>query len=55
MKRRSDFRIWVQKIWYENCDEHEFFRERPYTMQEYFQKFKYYLKREFRYQNRIDK
>jgi alpha-beta hydrolase superfamily lysophospholipase len=37
-------------MWEENCIEHELFNERPYAMQEYFSKYKYWLKREFKFQ-----
>lgn len=46
----TDFRNWLRKIWLENCDEHREFGELPFTMQEYFQKYKYWLKREYKHQ-----
>ena len=48
----NDFRIWLQNLWYENCDEHRQCNELPYSMNEYFQKYKYWLKREYKYQQR---
>lgn len=50
--KRSDFRLWVDRIWQENSDEHFFWGEKAYTKQEYFKQFKYWLKREYRYQTR---
>ena len=50
----NDFRNWLQNLWYENCDEHRQCKELPYTMQEYFQQYKYWLKREYKYQKRKD-
>lgn len=50
----NDFRNWLQNLWYENCDEHRQCKELPYTMQEYFQKYKFWLKREFKFQRRKD-
>lgn len=50
MKPESEFRLWVQKIWQENCDEHEAFREPKFSLRDYFARYKYWLKREFRYQ-----
>lgn len=49
-KEPSNFRLWVQNLWYENCDEHYAHKEPSYSIQEYFQKFKYWLKREYRHQ-----
>lgn len=48
----NKFRTWLRDIWYENCDEHQAHGELPYTMSEYFQKYKYWLKREFKFQQR---
>ena len=45
-----NFRDWLRKIWVENCLEHDHYGELPYTMEEYFQKYKWWLKREFKYQ-----
>lgn len=52
MKKLSDFRLWVQNIWYENCQEHFAWREPGFTLQEYFQQYKWWLRREYRYQTR---
>lgn len=48
----NEFRIWLQNLWYDNCEEHRECNELPYTMQEYFHKYKFWLKREFLYQKR---
>ena len=45
------FRAWLRHLWQENCIERDEFNELPLTQQEYFNTFKYWLKREFRYQN----
>jgi hypothetical protein len=50
----SRFRLWVQRIWYENCEEHRQVNEPLYTHEEYWAKYKYWLKREYRYQQRND-
>jgi hypothetical protein len=51
----SKFRLWVQKIWYENSEEHLTFNENPYTIKEYWERYKYWLKREFKHQqSKID-
>jgi len=52
MKPVSNFRIWVTNIYYDNCSENLSHSESVYTLSEYFQRFKYWLKREYRYQQR---
>ena len=49
----SNFRAWVYQIWQDNCREHEEFNELPYTQQEYWNRYKYWLKREFRYKKSL--
>ena len=49
---RKTFRQWVDEIWRDNCEEHLVYNEAAYTQQEYFQKYKYWLKREYKY--RVD-
>ena len=53
----SEFRRWCHNLWLDNCAELESYRLLPYTMQEYFQKHKYWLKREFQHRkkSKIDK
>jgi hypothetical protein len=48
----SNFRNWLRNIWLENCSEHEAHRELPYTLQEYWAKYKWWLRREYRFQNK---
>lgn len=50
MKMASDFRLWLQNIWYENCKEHEEHSQLPYTLQEYWSRYKWWLRREYKYQ-----
>jgi len=50
--KQSEFRLWVENLWRENCDEHYNWQEKPYTLSEYFNKFKYWLKREYRHQTK---
>ena len=50
--KESAFRKWLREIWAENCTERMEYKELPYSMQEYFQKYKYWLKREFKHQNK---
>ena len=53
--KTSHFRNWVQNIWYENTEEHLTFHEKPYTIKEYWQRYKYWLKREYRHQHGKEK
>ena len=55
MKKDTALRIWLMKIWTENRDEHQEFKEPVVALEEYFDRYKYWLKREFRYQQRISK
>lgn len=52
MEKSSSFRDWVYQLWMQNCDEHDTFHEDQYTAEKYFQKYKYWLKREYKFQNR---
>lgn len=54
-KPTSKFRLWLQNIWFDNCDEHDSFGELPFTMEEYFNRYKYWLKREFKFQQRQER
>ena len=49
------FRVWLEQLWLDNCDERDQFHETRYTRSEYFQRFKYFLKREYRSQQRLGK
>ncbi|NDC31994.1 MAG: hypothetical protein EBZ58_13920 [Bacteroidetes bacterium] len=49
---RLDFKTWLRAIWAENVIERDGFNEPPYTQKEYFQKYKYWLKREYRFQQK---
>lgn len=50
MKPSHPFRLWVQRIWIENTEEHLTYGELPYTMQQYWSMYKWWLRREYRYQ-----
>jgi len=53
--KNSRFRTWVRELWYENCEEH-FQSDIPrYTHEEYFNNFKWWLKREFRHRLKKEK
>lgn len=44
MPNIKPFRRWVEEIWRENVEEHRLYGELPYSQQEYFQKYKYWLR-----------
>lgn len=44
------FRQWVHELWLQNCDEHLEVKELPYSQEQYFQMYKYWLKREYKHQ-----
>jgi hypothetical protein len=50
IKDPSPFRLWVQRIWMENREEHLTFHENPFTIKQYWNEYKYWLKRKYRQQ-----
>lgn len=48
----SHFRLWVNNIWMHNRDEHQELREPVLSITEYWNNYKWWLKREYRYQRR---
>jgi len=48
------FRHWVHEMWTQNKDELFEFRQMPYDQAEYFGKYKYWLKREYKHQMEKD-
>jgi len=48
---QSKFRNWVNEIWLENREERLLFKEDPITIKQYWGRYKYWLKREYRHQN----
>jgi hypothetical protein len=46
----SRFRMWVNNNWVKNTEEHLIYGEQPYTITEYWFKFKWWLRREYRQQ-----
>jgi len=51
MIKDTEFRSWLRQLWMQNCTERDEFGEPILSMQTYFQRYKYWLKREFRFQN----
>lgn len=50
-----NFRQWCQEMWYDHCSEFEgwFNRQPEYNVKEYFNRYKFWLKREYRYQHPV--
>lgn len=47
----SRFRLWVHRLWVENCEERLVYHDGDrLSSSEYFQKFKWWLRREYRHQ-----
>ncbi len=46
------FRHWVRELWLENCEEHLTYNENPYTIKQYWERYKWWLRREYRHQQR---
>ena len=55
MTNTLSFRVWVQRLWLENRDEYDSFNQKGYSLEEYFNRYKYWLKREYQYQLRQHK
>jgi hypothetical protein len=49
----SAFRLWVQNIWYENCREYEGYGQTPMPVAVYWNKYKWWLKREYQRKNTV--
>lgn len=47
------FRSWLEDLWRDNCSEHDDYNEPRYTLQEYFAKYKWWLRREYRHQQTL--
>jgi hypothetical protein len=55
MKPISHFRRWLAEIWRQNCDEYLAHNQLPYSLPEYWNRYKYWLKREYRHQQKSNK
>jgi len=51
----TQFKNWLRNIWLDNCDEHITYGQLPYTMEEYWNKYKWWLKREYKHQRNKEK
>jgi hypothetical protein len=50
MTKQTEFRRWVHKLWLQNCDEHLEYHELPFSQSQYWNMYKFWLKREFKHQ-----
>lgn len=50
----SHFRNWVHNLWLENCEEHDNDHIPKYSQTEYFNRYKYWIKREYRHQLKVE-
>lgn len=50
MKEDSNFRRWVRILWAENTIERQEYQDLPYSINEYWNRYKWWLKREYRFQ-----
>lgn len=50
MKPTSAFRVWIYNIWMDNREERLTFNETPATITQYWNTYKWWLKREYRHQ-----
>jgi len=48
----SRFRLWVQRIWMENREERLTYGEEPATIKQYWNTYKWWIRREYRHQER---
>jgi hypothetical protein len=50
IKPTTAFRLWVQRIWMDNCEERLTVGQDPVTISQYWNNYKYWLKREYKHQ-----
>jgi len=48
----SEFRVWVNNFYVRNREERLTYRQKPYTMNEYLSKFKWWLRSQYREQQK---
>lgn len=55
MLNTKDFRIWLETFWMENCEERICWGEPRLTQADFFQMYKWVLRREFRHAQSVAK
>ncbi len=48
LKIPSPFRAWVSQIWYENYEERNLYHEKPYSIKEYWDNYKWWLRQQYK-------
>jgi len=51
LQTTSQFRMWVQNLWIENCEERLVYKQDPVTQQQYWDTYKWWIKREYRHKH----
>ena len=51
LQTTSQFRNWVRNLWIENCEERLVYKQDPVTQQQYWDTYKWWIKREYRHRN----
>lgn len=49
--KNSEFRRWVMELWLNNKEEHLNWNQEPYTINEYWSRYKWWIKTEWRKKN----
>ena len=49
---KGEFRTFVRQVWLENCFEHDSFNEPAWKLSDYFNQYRWFLKRKFREEQR---
>ena len=52
--RLSRFRLWVQDFYFQNREERLIYNDTAYSIQQYWDTYKWWLKREYRQQLRLE-
>ena len=47
----SPFRMWVQNLWIDNCEERLVYKQYPITQKQYWNTYKWWIKREYRHKH----
>jgi hypothetical protein len=53
--KQSSFRMWVANLWHDNLEERLIYKEQQISMDEYWNKYKWWLKREYTHLKRKNK
>ena len=51
LQTTSPFRNWVRNLWIENCEERLVYQQDPVTQQQYWDTYKWWIKREYRHKH----